>query len=534
MTDNLSPGFHVEEQPSQEQAIPAAPASVTAFVGRTCRGPLNQAVKINSYREYTETFGGFWKRSPLSYAVDQFFDNGGRDAIIVRIINAGRCASIVLPCGYEKLVLRAVHPGAHEAVRVAVDYDNIGDNEPERFNLVVQRLADFDSSVVRDQEIYTSVSIKAGLDDSLDEMLLTSQLLRAQDPLPSVRPDATQAMDSSGAVEYINARRDGDDGDDLSDYDLIGSATESTGLFALDQIQSNGGGINMLVLPPLSRDSDVGPVALLAAQRYCRAHRAMLLLDPPRRWAQPDDLLDGFAETGLGSENTVMFFPRIRLRDKMSGRLLDFGAAASMAGVIARIDRLSGVWNPPSGDAASLRGIVRPQCDLTQTQRNAMHRIGISTLQSIRPGTVAPSVALTLAGSQASQSDWRYLPARRLALFITDSIEKATRWVVFERNDAMLWERLRLRVSDFLDELFQSGAFPGRSSADAFFVVCDQTVNDDRAIIDGEVVIIIGIAVAEPASFRIYRISHSVRGSNVREVPADPMRVLSRTPMLED
>ena len=115
MTDNLSPGFHVEEQPSQEQAIPAAPASVTAFVGRTCRGPLNQAVKINSYREYTETFGGFWKRSPLSYAVDQFFDNGGRDAIIVRIINAGRCASIVLPCGYEKLVLRAVHAGAHEA-----------------------------------------------------------------------------------------------------------------------------------------------------------------------------------------------------------------------------------------------------------------------------------------------------------------------------------------------------------------------------------------------------------------------------------
>jgi phage tail sheath protein FI len=143
-------------------------------------------------------------------------------------------------------------------------------------------------------------------------------------------------------------------------------------------------------------------------------------------------------------------------------------------------------------------------------------------------------VALTLAGNQASQSDWRYLSARRLALFITDSIEKATRWVVFERNDAMLWERLRLRVSDFLDDLFQSGAFPGRSSADAWFVVCDQTVNDDRAIIDGEVVIIIGIAVAEPASFRIYRISHSIGSSNVREVPADPMRVLSRAPMLED
>ena len=178
MTDNLSPGFHVEEQPSHEQTIPAAPTSVTAFVGRTRRGPLNQAVTISSYREYTEIFGGFWMRSPLSYAVDQFFDNGGRDAIIVRVINAGRCASIVLSCSHEKLVLRALQAGAHEAVRIAVDYDNIGDNEPERFNLVVQRLANFDSNVVIDQEIYTNVSINSGDDDSLDKALLTSQLLR--------------------------------------------------------------------------------------------------------------------------------------------------------------------------------------------------------------------------------------------------------------------------------------------------------------------------------------------------------------------
>ncbi|MBK6349529.1 MAG: hypothetical protein IPF50_06825 [Proteobacteria bacterium] len=101
------------------------PTATTGFVGRALRGPVNRPVRVRDFAEYQQVFGGLWQPSMLSYAVEQYFDNGGREAVIVRVVNGGAPATISLPCGDEKLVLEALSPGTREILRASVDYDNI-------------------------------------------------------------------------------------------------------------------------------------------------------------------------------------------------------------------------------------------------------------------------------------------------------------------------------------------------------------------------------------------------------------------------
>jgi len=149
----------VTEGPGADSAIARRPSAVTAFVGRTLRGPVNRPVSIYSFAEFHNVFGGLWQPSTLSYAVEQFFDNGGRHAVIVRVVNGGVPATITLPCGGESLTLEALSPGSREALRASVDYDNVGANEPDRFNLVVQRVRTRGSERIEDQEIFRRVSV---------------------------------------------------------------------------------------------------------------------------------------------------------------------------------------------------------------------------------------------------------------------------------------------------------------------------------------------------------------------------------------
>ena len=95
---------------------------------------------LRSFADYQQVFGGLWQPSPLSYAVEQFFENGGREAYVVRVVNGGAPATLSIPCGEQTLTLEALSPGSREVLRASVDYDNIGPAEDDRFNLVVQRV----------------------------------------------------------------------------------------------------------------------------------------------------------------------------------------------------------------------------------------------------------------------------------------------------------------------------------------------------------------------------------------------------------
>jgi phage tail sheath protein FI len=118
----------------------------------------------------------------------------------------------------------------------------------------------------------------------------------------------------------------------------------------------------------------------------------------------------------------------------------------------------------------------------------------------------------------ASDPDWKYINVRRLFIFVEESIEEATQWVVFEPNDEPLWARVRRSVSDFLTRLWMDGMLQGRAKEEAYFVRCDRSTMTQADIDNGRLIMLIGIAPVKPAEFVIFRIGQWTGGSDVTEV----------------
>ena len=281
------------EVPGSIRVIARAATNIAAFVGRALKGPVNEPVTIRSFADYTRVFGGLWQPSTLSYAVEQFFENGGRCAVIVRVVNGARPPTLTLPTATGKLILRGVGAGSREFLRASVDYDAIEARESDRFNLVVQRVRTAGSEQIEEQEILRRLSITPGADRFVADALLESRLVRVQGSVPMERPLRTPAAATGAVIGYTPSNPDGDDGGPITDYDVIGSAQSGTGIFALHAAPD----INLLCIPPLTRDHDVGLSTLLVAGRFCprtarHAHRrSAVVLGVERGCARRDAAL---------------------------------------------------------------------------------------------------------------------------------------------------------------------------------------------------------------------------------------------------
>ena len=528
-------GIHVEDLRGADlrgadlrgaaQIIPRLSTARTAFVGRTLRGPVDQPVLIKSFNEFQHVFGGLWQPSPLGYAVEQFFDNGGREAFIVRVINGARSATLTLNAGESCLTLRAVRPGTREFLRASVDYDNIPAADDIHFNLTVQRVRAQGTAQVEDQEIFHRLSVLAAADGYLPKAIAQSALVRYSGTLPETRPDRTLDPSSGLATAYVSSSCDGDDGAPLTDYDLIGSEENSTGLFSLLHTDY----FNFLCIPPLSRDQDVGPSVLLVAARYCKERRALLVVDPPASWLTADDALAGLRNWDLFNENALMYFPRILAHDKLRGHFEAFAPCGAVAGMLARGDETNPVWMPVKADDPVLRPGYRPSCLVNEDRRLRLAALGVNTLQATRVAAKSTVRLRTLATGRAATSDWQFLPSRRLALFIVNSIERGTRWVVMPKLHGEIAAAVASQVQIFFEGLFRAGAFGTRHSEEAFFVICDRRVNPPAAVLD-EFQIVIGFAAARAQEFHTFRIVHARSGSKVSPVSLNRLNFAQYSP----
>ena len=507
-------GIQVHEEVGAGQSMVRAPVAVTAFVGRALRGPLNRPVTLQSFSDYQRIFGGLWQPSTLSYAVEQFFDSGGTEAIVVRVANDARPCSLELPAGRYVLRLLALQPGTREYLRAAVDYDGIGENETDRFNLVVQRVRVPGSEHIEDQEIYRRLSVDPSSSRHVASALAGSQLVRMGGPVPPIRPDVVTAPGRSGLAGYVLSNADGDDGGPLTDYDIIGSAAGETGLFAL----AGAPAFNFLCIPPPGRDTDLGPSALLVAHRYCRDRRAMLVVDPPAAWQSAADALAAMRDWPLASESAFMYFPRLLAYDKLRGRFEAFAPCGAVAGMLARAAAQRPVW-AAAADEALLRPGLRPLCTVTGAERLRLAAAGVNVLHGLRPqGDVAPP-ACTLAGAGAAQEQ-RLLGARRLTLMILDTVERGTRWMLFEPNGPALWRKALAQVSALFAGLAEEGAFADADAAGGtpWFAVCDERINRARERDRGVVNLLFGFAPGGAGRVQAYLLTHRAGGSRVKPV----------------
>jgi len=512
--------MQVQEEGGPGHAIAPLSLARTAFVGRTLRGPVGQPLLIRSFADFQQIFGGLWQPSTLSYAVEQYFDNGGIEALIVRVHNGARPATLSLPAGGGTLQLQAVRPGPREFLRACVDYDNIAPGQLLHFNLTLQRIRIQGSLRVEDQETYHNVSLDPQADTFIGRMLADSDLLVPLEPLPAQRPEPTPDPVTGLPTGYVHANSDGDDGAPVTDYDLIGSAVERTGLFALSLADE----FNFLCIPPISRTQDVGPGTLLVAARFCRERRALLIVDPPEGWATADDALASLRGWELCSEDAVMFFPRILAHDKLRGRFETFAPCGAVAGMLARHAGGLAALLAPDADEPVLRPGFRPVCTVPEDRRMRLAALGVNTLQTVRAPVAGLLRLRTLGAANAAARDWRYLNNRRLVLAIMGSIERGTRWVAVAGALPEVPELLESQVRQFLAGLHAAGVFGTLRPEDAWYVAADRRIEAAPERMRREFHFLVGVAAERPGEFHSFRISHSLVASQVRAVTMNQLQ----------
>ncbi|HNS27720.1 MAG TPA: hypothetical protein PKN91_06315 [Steroidobacteraceae bacterium] len=507
-------GFDISEQSGPGHAIARVATGITAFVGRALKGPVNNPVVIHNFAEYVRLFGGLWQPSTMSYALEQYFENGGRTAIVVRVANSARPPTITLPTGGAPLTLVGIAPGSREYLRASVDLDGIGENEEDRFNLVVQRVRTPGSERIEDQEIYRRLSVLPGSDRYVATVLLDSQLVRVLGEVPPAqRPLRTPSRTSSLMAGYVASNPDGDDGAALTDYDIIGSSQRGTGLFSLRFAPR----FDLLCVPPLTRTDDVGLATLMVASRLCRERHAMLIVDPPASWTSAAGAVESLRPWPFRSEQALMYFPRVVAFDRVRGRHEVFASCGAAAGLIARGDAATPVWSAGENDEPVLRPALRPATQIDDVERGRLAQLGVNTFATVRPlhRTGSPR---TLGAGGSGPADWTYLAARRLALFILASVEEGTRWIVFQHNQPAAWARLRNQVAAFLAEIEEEGAFVGRTAAERWFVICDERLNPPESVAAGKVHLLLGFAPMRSGDFHAFLVTHQAGSSSVRPV----------------
>ena len=488
--------------------IPLVKHTVTAFIGRTERGPVNEPVVVETFDEFRAVFGGHTNFSFVSHTVQHYFVHGGQVAVIVRVANRATRASIEVPAGEQSLRLQARHPGAHEFIRVSVDYDRV-ENDPQRFNLVIQRLRGPGTALIADQELFPAVSMRHTDKRFVVDALRDSRLVRLSGPLPRGRPAPTRALYPGQPIPYIETTTAGSDGDALTDYDVIGSNTDGTGLFALDRAD----GIDLLCVPPAPH-ADLGTTAFVAAERYCERHRAILIWDPAWSWSSAHAVIMGLRNAGFASANALTYFPRIRPRGENGRFPSGLPACGAVAGILARHDG-AGIWHTATTADSALKSPLTAVTPLAAKDVAVLRRFGVNAFGPSVGATVSLEGNSTLAGGSGMSKQWGSLDRRRLLFFILNSVDRGTRWVVENLDSDDLAETLDRQVRAFLRSLFEQGALAGRNPQQAFFVEAQRPPSRET-----DLILRLGFALHAPNELLVYEIGYRASGSRLRQIPS--------------
>jgi phage tail sheath protein FI len=558
------PGVYVQEIPSGVRTITGVATSITAFVGRAARGPTNQAVVLNGFGDFEATFGGLWSDNALGFAVRDFFINGGARAVVVRLYhedpgNPQGSPPVPKPASRAPLPVGALRfVAASEGkwgigLRVSVDQSNTSDGvatmlgvtKADLFNLTVadtgsgrserylnltvkdsprrvDKVLEAESDLLRyDGAVDPTAALAAGKDalGKAEDALAAAKkaLADKQNTAPGADTTAEKGAvtTASGALDSAVAAAKTAVSDGLwltvPDFLPANGETDKKGLFALEQVDL----FNLLCIPPYHAPVDaidVDPNLVASAAAYCEKRRAMLLLDSPKNWTKLETAAKEFVDAnndtvGTRSANAALFFPRLKypnpLRDNQDEV---FSAVGAVAGVFARTDGVRGVWKAPAGLDATLTGVPQLSVPLTDPENGELNPLGVNCLRAFPVGGRVVWGARTLRGADQLADQYKYIPVRRTALFIEESLFRGLKWVVFEPNDDPLWAQIRLNVGAFMHDLFRQGAFQGSSPRDAYFVKCDKETTTQTDINLGIVNVVVGFAPLKPAEFVIIKL----------------------------
>ena len=533
MTVPLSyPGVYIEEMPSAVRSITGVATSITAFVGRAWRGTVDEPVTIFSFADFEREFGGLWRNSSLSYAVQQYFLNGGGQAIIVRTVNAGgggstaaAPATLTLNAG---TTLSAANPGTWgRNLRVAVDLATSNPADANLFNLTIfdDPASALDSAARGGsgrRETFRNVSMDAASPRFVTKVLAEQSALVRVQTLGAARPLAqanvgvgnTTGSDGVLAGTVLATTT-------AAANEVIGLASAKTGMYALLKADL----FNLLCIPPLvfaretvapafeRIEADVPMPVWTAAATFCNEERALLLIDAPRDWTVANAPANIAAFSAVTRKSAALYFPRIRVPDPLrDNQLEDFAPAGAVAGIMARTDANRGVWKAPAGIEANLAGVLglainTQPASLTDQENGLLNPLGINCLRNL------PTIGHVVWGA-------RTLRGRRCARLRVE-VHPGPPYGTVHRGKpvsrhAMGGVRTQRRTALGADppqcrrlhaHSVPAGRVPGRQTPrEAYFVKCDNETTTQTDIDLGIVNIVVGFAPLKPAEFVIIKI----------------------------
>jgi uncharacterized protein len=501
------PGVYVEEIPSGVRTITGVATSITAFVGWAPKGPTDHAQLVLSWADFVRQFGGFNANSLLGYAVSHFFLNGGQQAHIIRLVSttdasaANNAATAFV--NMAPLKINAKNPGIWaNNYAIAIKGQATGN----RFQLQVVFIDPADSTGKTQPVVESFANLSATNPDPLGRYVVDivnnqSSYINVDDVAqPATPPKPPNTPPSLTPTERLDK---GVDGIALQPNSpafetALGFATSTGGVFLLDHVDL----FNLLVVP-----GETGTTTVASLEKYCRDHRAFLISDCAQAatLTTVQTALNGI--TGADAINAAFYFPWITAADPLSQNMpSQYPPSGFVAGIYARTDGTRGVWKAPAGTEASLAGALGVAVPLSDPENGVLNPLAVNCIRNFNVyGTIVWG-ARTLQGNNEIGSEWKYVPVRRTALFIEESLYRGLKWVVFEPNDEPLWAEIRLNVGAFMQNLFRQHAFQGLTPADAYFVKCDKETTTQNDINLGIVNIVVGFAPLKPAEFVIIKI----------------------------
>jgi phage tail sheath protein FI len=484
------PGVYIEEVPSGVRTITGVATSIAAFVGWAPKGPTDRAQRILSWMDFERQYAGLDPRSYLGYAVYHFFANGGQQAYVVRLVaDDAQEASATI----GGLTLTAKNKGdwaesySISTKRLPVDPPGT----PTRFQLAIVQGTDANAKV----ETFPNLSMDATDRRSVGTVITEeSQIVNASVSGTSTTPptDTTVplANGQDGTVLMPNTP--------AFTAELNPTAKDG-GIYLLDRIDL----FNLLCVP-----GETDAAVLSELEGFCRERRAFLIVDCEENPTYAS--LQGgppSALTGADAINAAFYFPWIKAPNSLDeNRPKAFPPCGFVAGLYAKTDANQGVWKAPAGTEASLTGVLGVERTLTDDENGVLN---VQAINCIRTFPIYGTViwgARTLHGHNERGSEWKYIPVRRMALYIEETLYRSLKWVVFEPNDEPLWADIRLNVGQFMHDLFRRGAFQGQTPREAYFVKCDGETTTQSDINQGIVNIEVGFAPLKPAEFVIVKL----------------------------
>jgi len=511
------PGVYVEELTSAVHTITGVATSIAAFIGWAPRGPVDKARLVLNWSDFNTNFGGLDSRSYLGYAVYHFFNNGGQSAYILRMANTdsqngqaevAQTASVAVGA----LTFTALNPGlwandyqiviknqtgsAKGRFRVQVVYAPQGGVPPT----VVESFENVGISAPDGQGRYVVDVIEKG-SSLIRVTVATGNPVAVPNDVPAA-PNAAPV--SPSPANQLSGGKEGDvltpgtppfekallGGKDSSNNDIPSKYSQ------LDYVDL----FNLLCVPGETTTS-----TLSTLEAYCEQKRAFLIADSDPGIADYHNLLS--SGPGLTGKNAAFYFPWVAAPDLLNNNVTrNYPPCGFVAGMYATTDSNRGVWKAPAGTETGLVGVSGAAMTLSNSENGFLNPIAINCIRKFPVyGTVIWG-ARTTQGNDEMGSQWKYIPVRRMALFIEESLYRGTQWVVFEPNDEPLWAQIRLNVGAFMHDLFRQGAFEGQTPKDAYLVKCDKETTTQNDINRGIVNILVGFAPLKPAEFVVLQI----------------------------